>query len=149
MHEISSREPANPTNTLSRRAIAPAGAHTGKVVPTQPVLRALRERPGILDHWSAVSAALVQRFSRVTSSGEFIPEIDGPRFIAITAVIFHHLIAHYLTATQRMGPVCLPADWYQVYSRSRLVSLVFPGYFGVHLFFVISGFILALPFARH
>ena len=28
------------------------------------------------------------------------------------------------------------------------VSLLFPGYFGVHLFFVISGFILALPFAR-
>ena len=96
----------------------------------------------------ALAPSLLQRFSRVTSSGEFIPEIDGLRFIAIMAVIFHHLIAHYLTETQRLGPVNLPAEWYQVYSRSRLVSLLFPGYFGVHLFFVISGFILALPFAR-
>ncbi|MEP7274281.1 MAG: acyltransferase [Acidobacteriota bacterium] len=91
--------------------------------------------------------SVLRRMSRATS-GEFIPEIDGLRFIAIAAVVLHHLMAAYLTDTQRLGRVELPADWIQTIGRSLLVRIAFCGYFGVHLFFVISGFVLSLPFAR-
>ena len=91
---------------------------------------------------------LARKLSRVTSSGEFIPEIDGLRFIAIMVVIFHHLMASYLLNTRRFGVVHLPDDWYRLSAESPLVHFISRGYFGVHLFFVISGFILALPFAR-
>jgi peptidoglycan/LPS O-acetylase OafA/YrhL len=30
-------------------------------------------------------------FRRITSSGTFIPEIDGLRFVAIASVVMHHL----------------------------------------------------------
>ena len=91
---------------------------------------------------------LARKLSRVTSSGEFIPEIDGLRFIAIMTVIFHHLLASYLINTQRFGPIQLPADWWRLSNQSWVVDIISRWYFGVHLFFVISGFILALPFAR-
>src|ERR1051325_770503 len=89
-----------------------------------------------------------RKLSRVTSSGEFIPEMDGLRFIAITMVIFHHLMAGYLKNTQRFGPVKLPDDWWRLYGRSWAVHVIAHWYMGVYLFFVISGFILAVPFAR-
>jgi peptidoglycan/LPS O-acetylase OafA/YrhL len=68
-------------------------------------------------------------FRRITTSGEFIPEIDGLRFIAIALVITHHLALFVsIQRGQNEGPL----------SRGQL---------GVELFFVISGFILAVPFA--
>ena len=36
-------------------------------------------------------AALLTPFRRVTSSGNFIPEIDGLRFLAIASVFLYHL----------------------------------------------------------
>jgi len=82
-------------------------------------------------------AALLARLSRISSSGRFIPEIDGLRFVAIAAVVLHHLATF---AVQQTGDV--PKD--------RLYVAVIQGFFGVQLFFVISGFILSLPFAeRH
>jgi peptidoglycan/LPS O-acetylase OafA/YrhL len=85
----------------------------------------------------------VQRgLSRETSSGRFIPEMDGLRFVAITMVVVYHLNG-YLTAKTtfyEQGPMAQP-DWL---CRSALA-----GVHGVDLFFVISGFILALPFAAH
>lgn len=92
---------------------------------------------------------LIARISRTTSSGEYLPEIDGLRFIAILVVIAHHAMARYLITTERFGKVELPRDWYQVGMQDRLVKLISHFNFGVALFFVISGFILALPFARH
>lgn len=94
-------------------------------------------------------AALASRLSRVTATGEFIAEMDGLRFVAIMAVILHHVMASYLEATARFGPTTLPDDWWKIARQSHLVALVSHANFGVNLFFVISGFILALPFARH
>ena len=57
-------------------------------------------------------------------------------------------MARYLTETARFGKVELPRDWYDLGRQDRLVKLISHFNFGVALFFVISGFILALPFAR-
>jgi peptidoglycan/LPS O-acetylase OafA/YrhL len=79
------------------------------------------------------------RFSRITSGGNFIPEIDGLRFLAICSVLLFH--ASY--ALQR-------AYHWELNGGSQVVSNLFArGSLGVELFFVISGFILAVPFARH
>jgi peptidoglycan/LPS O-acetylase OafA/YrhL len=68
--------------------------------------------------------------------------MDGLRFVAIAMVVLYHLNG-YLTAKTifyERGLTFQP-DWL---CRTALV-----GFHGVELFFVISGFILALPFAAH
>ena len=59
-----------------------------------------------------------------------MPEIDGLRFVAIGSVVAYHFHGFVLT-----GSLAQP--------------LVEHGYRGVNLFYVISGFILGLPFAAH
>jgi peptidoglycan/LPS O-acetylase OafA/YrhL len=73
---------------------------------------------------------------RQTSSGQYIPEIDGLRFIAITSVIFLHTIIQ----VRHTDPAGTLAGW--------LMQLGANGARGVDLFFIISGFILGMPFAR-
>jgi len=91
---------------------------------------------------------LAGKLSRVTSTGELIPEVDGLRFIAISAVLFHHLMAMFLSGSGRSPEVRTYAEWFAAADQSWLVIPAYCGHFGVNLFFVISGFILALPFAR-
>ena len=76
------------------------------------------------------------RIRRQTSGGAFIPEIDGLRFVAIASVVAFHLHAQL----DRYYTVRFPGI------ASRLLG---HGDRGVSLFFVISGFVLALPFASH
>lgn len=85
-------------------------------------------------------AWLVERLSRVTSSGRLVREIDGLRFFAIAGVVFCH-INNDLIAT-RPGSYDLRHEefWSWLFQNGSI---------GVHLFFVISGFVLALPFAEH
>ena len=85
-----------------------------------------------------LSERILRPFSRVTSSGLFIPEIDGLRFIAVTIVFVLHLTGFVSHRGTLWGPAgaCL---------YNHIVVL---GYSGVSLFFAISGFILGLPFAR-
>jgi peptidoglycan/LPS O-acetylase OafA/YrhL len=86
---------------------------------------------------------LLQRplsFQRITSSGNFIPELDGLRFIAIASVVLYHLrgfinVKDTNTYTDNMDYSVL--QHYLTHAR-----------IGVPLFFVISGFILGLPFAK-
>jgi peptidoglycan/LPS O-acetylase OafA/YrhL len=82
---------------------------------------------------------LFDRLSRVTSSGKFIPQIDGLRFIAITLVLMFHLRGYVLEKL----PVHFASE------QSRLARLLEHGSAGVELFFIVSGFILAVPFASY
>ncbi|HMV49386.1 MAG TPA: acyltransferase [Blastocatellia bacterium] len=91
---------------------------------------------------------VAKSLSRVTSTGDLIPEVDGLRFIAISVVVFHHLVSIYLPVSGRMAQMQTYADWMAASDQSWLIRLAYCGHFGVQLFFVISGFILALPFAK-
>ena len=79
---------------------------------------------------------LKKSLSRETTSGSFIPQIDGLRFVAIGAVICYH-IADF--ARVKTG---------HAWTDSALSLFLSHGYFGVPLFFVISGFVISLPFVE-
>ncbi len=73
---------------------------------------------------------------RVTSSGKFIPYIDGLRFFAIMAVVMSHFNTYYADRVGDLPEIMKP-----------IVSFIFGNsYSGVMLFFGISGFILGMPF---
>jgi peptidoglycan/LPS O-acetylase OafA/YrhL len=81
------------------------------------------------------------RLRRITTaSHRYMAEVDGLRFIAIFSVMLFHVyfnVAHSPDAVLAASPF------------SFLVWPVTQGFRGVQLFFVISGFILGLPFAAH
>jgi peptidoglycan/LPS O-acetylase OafA/YrhL len=79
------------------------------------------------------------QFRRITTSGHWIPEIDGLRLIATAAVVLYHLSAQLL----RPGGVTIAPRYH------ALAMSIGNGHRGVQLFFLLSGFILALPFAKH
>jgi peptidoglycan/LPS O-acetylase OafA/YrhL len=80
------------------------------------------------------------RLKRITTSGIYIPEIDGLRFLAISSVVLFHLLMELHLRSGRVIPVENGWAW--------LDKFLSNGYRGVHLFFLISGMILAMPFAR-
>lgn len=86
-------------------------------------------------------AALIARCSRITSTGKFIPEIDGLRFVAILSVILIHIVNY--VGEKRFEFTGVRPD-YDV----PLARLMRTGNIGVQIFFAISGFILAVPFAE-
>jgi peptidoglycan/LPS O-acetylase OafA/YrhL len=81
------------------------------------------------------------RLRRITSGSSWIPEIDGLRFIAILLVVLFHLSAEVFAKSD--VPLTMQS-WY-----SGLFAFFGRGDIGVRIFFVISGFILGRPFARH
>lgn len=80
-------------------------------------------------------------FQRLTSGGKFIPEIDGLRFIAVMSVVFYHLSNFFVKHH-------IPKQYNYDYKSTYLYHFLKQGHFGVELFFVISGFILAIPFIK-
>lgn len=76
---------------------------------------------------------------RVTSGGAYIPEIDGLRFIAIMSVLAYH---ETMMSSMSAGFV-QNTEFHAIAAR-----FLFLGGRGVELFFVISGLVLGLPFAR-
>lgn len=79
-------------------------------------------------------------FRRITSSGSFIPEIDGLRFIAIASVVLSHLNIFFSEKDAN--------QYADTINYSFLKHLLLNCRMGVPLFFVISGFILGIPFAK-
>ncbi len=90
---------------------------------------------------------LYPRLSRVMTKGrDYVPQIDGLRFLAIMGVIAYHvrgiITYHYGVSVYDFSSDS-PAE------SEGLVNWTFAaGCKGVELFFTISGFILGLPFAR-
>ena len=80
-------------------------------------------------------------FKRKTNTTAFIPQIDGLRFVAIVMVLLFH-INLFVTSKIPFAFSRPAADsWW-------LFRFLDSNRKGVLLFFVISGFILALPFAK-
>lgn len=86
------------------------------------------------------SRALLAHLSRRTTSGQFIPEIDGLRFVSIALVVFFHLCGYTVAKSS--------AIHFEGAADNFVALLGSTGHYGVQLFFVISGFVLALPFAK-
>jgi len=74
----------------------------------------------------------LRHIARPYPAQEFVPQIDGLRFVAIMAVLLYH-VQGFLAA--RLGP-----------SGDLLHRILGEGSFGVPLFFSISGYILCRPF---
>jgi len=79
---------------------------------------------------------VLAHFRRITSTGNFVPEIDGLRFAAIASVVLYHFHGFLLLNKTVPG------------SQDSLAAVVEHGYRGVNLFYVISGFVLGLPLAE-
>lgn len=69
-----------------------------------------------------------------------MPEIDGLRFLAIFSVVFIMHITHYLDDKFYQNGIASTHGFW--------ADFIYEGGNGVPLFFIISGFILSLPFAR-
>src|SRR5258708_25991447 len=82
-----------------------------------------------------VFSDLPRRLGRLTSSGAYVPQIDGLRFLAILPVLFFHagLRAARITPDPTVNEALMSA-WLPM------------GGVGVSLFFFISGYIIAYPF---
>lgn len=80
---------------------------------------------------------------RKTNTTTFIPQIDGLRFLAIILVVMYHINGFVITKVP-FGFTRPPADYWWLFNIFDPNN----GRKGVLLFFVISGFILALPFAK-
>ena len=79
----------------------------------------------------------LSKLRRQTSGRAYVPEVDGLRFIAILSVVLFHIGVQVLDQPHGAAIAAI------------LNPVVHNGNRGVQLFFVISGFILGLPFARH
>ena len=82
------------------------------------------------------------KLQRITTSSLFIPEIDGLRFLAIAIVILFHMNV-FVINKMPFAFSDVPSDHLLIY------NFLANGFKGVNLFFVISGFILAMPFAKY
>jgi peptidoglycan/LPS O-acetylase OafA/YrhL len=85
---------------------------------------------------------IYQLLTRKTNTISFIPQIDGLRFLAIFMVIVFHINTFVITKAQFVFAKS-PLDYWWLY------QILYTDRKGVMLFFVISGFILALPFAKN
>jgi peptidoglycan/LPS O-acetylase OafA/YrhL len=81
-----------------------------------------------------VQQARVSAVSAASGTAREIPALDGVRAFAALSVVFYHSFQLWAPRKVIFG-VDITTQWY--YAQS-----------GVHLFFVLSGFLLFLPFAR-
>ena len=88
-----------------------------------------------------ITEKIYERLRRKTNTTSFIPQIDGLRFLAIMMVVLYH-INIFVTVKVPFTFTRPTGDYWWMF------QFLDSGRKGVFLFFVISGFILAMPFAR-
>lgn len=81
-------------------------------------------------------------FARRTSSGFYLPEIDGLRCLAIAGVIGFHLAGYVMEKAPKPYGTLSSFD-------GSFYQLLRTGHIGVQLFFIISGIVVAMPFAKY
>jgi peptidoglycan/LPS O-acetylase OafA/YrhL len=116
----------------------------GRFVPVAQTLLNRPLEPIAPEPESRVDRAL-RSLRRVTSSGRYLPQVDGIRLIAITSVFFFH-VHRYLNEDLAPGGRVLNSS---LHPTDVLGALMRQGRLGVMVFFTLSGFILALPFASN
>ncbi|MCF3111900.1 acyltransferase [Niabella sp. CC-SYL272] len=84
---------------------------------------------------------LFDKLRRVTSATRYLPFIDGLRFFAILPVVLVHTVDFYEAHAFKISDTAL-------YKNIHLASIIGNADTSVLLFFMISGFILGMPFAR-
>lgn len=89
----------------------------------------------------------IAHLTRLSTQGATIREIDGLRFFAFALVFLLHL-SNYVIGKIYHVPAGDEAARTAIITTSRLAYAFSKGAFGVDVFFVISGFILVIPFAR-
>ena len=88
-------------------------------------------------------------FQRQTSSGRYLPELDGLRCVAVILVVAFHTHGFFTSGEEPSSlPVLitLPTGEALSFMPHLLISR---GWFGVQIFFLISGLVLSLPYAAH
>jgi peptidoglycan/LPS O-acetylase OafA/YrhL len=85
--------------------------------------------------------SITDKFRRITTNQLYLPEIDGIRFLAILLVLLFHMHGYFVGKST--VPFTDKPDSY-----GALNAFLMRGDVGVELFFVLSGFILCLPFAQ-
>lgn len=89
----------------------------------------------------AITEKIYEHLRRKTNSTSFIPQIDGLRFLAIIMVVLFHINIFVINKIPFAFTRPTSDYWW-------LFNFLQTDRKGVLLFFVISGFILALPFAK-
>lgn len=85
---------------------------------------------------------LIDKLKRVPPRGGYIPELDGLRFLAILGVVLFHAHMYFFSDS-------ILTDWLSVPPYRWIEYAIGNGWYGVQLFFIISGFIITAPFIRH
>ena len=99
-----------------------------------PFLRAAATRSPQVEHSTTARMSLAYKLRRLSTGKEFVPEVDGLRFLAISPVVAIHL-GQVMRSAMQFGSTTRGIE-----GLARFLD------FGVPLFFAISGFILSRPF---